>query len=141
MKSLVTLICFSVATFHSHSFGLSPYLCLPPSILLYSSLSVFCLCFSFNLVFRFSFFVFVFSFRSLLFLPPFSLNFLLLWSSSIPLLPFFPPLSPASLSASLSLVDQTVEAAKLPEARADRGAALSDLPPSPERDKLMPTRQ
>ena len=60
-------------------------------------------------------------------------------SLPLPLLPpSLPPLplaftSSSSRSASLSLVDQTVEAAKLPEARADRGAALSDLPPSPER--------
>lgn len=49
------------------------------------------------------------------------------------LLTFFPPPPSQPLSAFFSLVDQTVEAAKLPEARADRGAALSDLPPSPER--------
>lgn len=49
------------------------------------------------------------------------------------LLTFFLPPPTQPRSAFFSLVDQTVEAAKLPEARADRGAALSDLPPSLER--------
>lgn len=45
---------------------------------------------------------------------------------------FFPFYSSFSLAAYLSLVDQTVKAAKLPEAREGR-AALSNLSPSPER--------
>lgn len=56
-----------------------------------------------------------------------------LFSSFFFLLTLSASLSSSSFAASLSLVDQTVEAAKLPEARTDRGAALSDLPPSPER--------
>ncbi len=52
---------------------------------------------------------------------------------SLCLLPLSLAFISSSFSASLFVVDQTAEAAKLPEARADRGAALSDLPPSPER--------
>lgn len=64
---------------------------------------------------------------------PFFLLFLSLSLLSLSLPPLCLAFISSSLSASLSVVDQTVEAAKLPEARADRGAALSDLPPSPER--------
>lgn len=112
------------------SFWLSPCLyCLSLLQLCFFLPSVFCLL---SLLLSF----FPLSVLFCLFFPFPSLFFCL---STLPLLPLsLPPLSLAcisssSLSAPLALVDQTVEAAKLPEARADRGAALSNLPPSPER--------
>lgn len=125
MKSLVTLIPLSV----------------PPvlSLILSDSRLASTVCVSFNLAFLSLFFLYfllvssLFLYFSAVFLspspPPLSSSVAFLSSSSLFCLSCL-FLSP---SASRSLVDQTVEAAKLPEARADRGAALSDLPPSPER--------
>lgn len=126
IESLVTLICLSVPTAstscsYSHSSWVS---------LCFYCLSLLQLCFFLPSQFFFFSHFFQFLYFSAVFLSPFFLLLILSPSpASLPCLYF--PLLPLSLP--FSIVEQTAEAAKLPEARADRGAALSNLPPSPER--------